>query len=227
MKPAAIALDNLCFSWPGATSEQIKIDHWRVERGQRIFLRGASGSGKSTLLHLLAGLRLPDAGRVVIDGVDITRLTTAQRDHFRARNIGLIYQQFNLIPYLSVLDNVLLAPVLAKKHLGDAQQRAADLLQVLKLHPSCFKKTAEQLSIGQQQRIAIARALINRPTLLLADEPTSALDVDNRNAFLQELLTICSQEQTTLLFVSHDPTLARHFDQDLMLSDLNPQEVRT
>lgn len=225
MNEPAIVIDNLRFAYPGATADHLSIDHWSVACGTRVFLRGASGSGKSTLLHLLAGLRLPNAGTIKINGIDITHLSTAQRDRFRAQHIGIIYQQFNLIPYLSVLDNVLLAPVLANKHDRGCRQRATDLLQALNLTPALFMQTAEQLSIGQQQRVAIARALINRPSVLLADEPTSALDQDNRNSFLQQLLTICAQEQTTLLFVSHDPTLATHFDQDLTLAQLNQTGV--
>lgn len=217
----AIGIDHLRFSYPEAPQAHLQIDHWSVTAGTRVFLRGASGTGKSTLLHLLAGLRLPDSGAVRINSEDITRLSTAQRDRFRAQHIGIIYQQFNLIPYLSVLDNVLLAPALAKKLAPDSRQRATDLLQALNLSPDLFTQPAEQLSIGQQQRVAIARALINRPTLLLADEPTSALDQDNRDAFLQQLLAICAQEHTTLLFVSHDATLAQYFDQTLTLEQLN------
>lgn len=227
MKQESIAIDNLRFAYPGATAEHLSIDHWSIACGARVFLRGASGTGKSTLLHLLAGLRLPDSGIIRINNEDITRLSTAQRDRFRAQHIGIIYQQFNLIPYLSVLDNVLLAPVLAKKYDSDCRQRATDLLQALNLNPALFTQAAEQLSIGQQQRVAIARALINRPTLLLADEPTSALDQDNRDAFLQQLLAICAQEHTTLLFVSHDATLAPLFDQNIALDQLNQAGTRT
>jgi putative ABC transport system ATP-binding protein len=227
MNPAAIDIDNLRFAYPGAMAEHLSIDHWSIAHGARVFLRGASGSGKSTLLHLLAGLRLPDAGTIRINGEDITRLSTAQRDRFRAQHIGIIYQQFNLIPYLSVLDNVLLAPVLAKQYDHDCRQRATDLLQALNLTPSLFTQAAEQLSIGQQQRVAIARALIKRPALLLADEPTSALDQANRDAFLRQLLAICAHEHTTLLFVSHDATLAPLFDQNIALDQLHQAGART
>lgn len=227
MNQAAIDIDNLNFSYPGAITSQVRIDQWSVSRGARVFLRGTSGSGKSTILHLLAGLRLPDAGTIRINGEDITRLSTAQRDRFRAQHIGIIYQQFNLIPYLSVLDNVLLAPVLAKQHDRTSRQRAIELLQALNLPPALFRQAAERLSIGQQQRVAIARALINRPALLLADEPTSALDQDNRDAFLRQLLAICADEHTTLLFVSHDAMLAPLFDQNIALNQLSQAGART
>ncbi len=221
MSDQAILIEQLRFRYPDQSEDQLRIRHWSVAKGARIFLRGESGAGKSTLLHLLAGLKTPQHGRLCVSGQDLGALTTAQRDRFRARHIGVIYQQFNLVPYLSVLDNVLLAPVLARQHERPTRQRAEDLLQNLHLSPSLFSRPAEQLSIGQQQRVAIARALINRPALLLADEPTSALDPRNREAFMQALMQQCEEAQTTLLLVSHDLALAAQFDQCVELAALN------
>jgi putative ABC transport system ATP-binding protein len=222
----AIALDQVRFRYPGQSLDTLRIDRWRIDAGARVFVRGASGSGKSTLLHLLAGLRLPASGEVRIAAENLCTMNAAKRDRFRARHIGIIYQQFNLVPYLSVLDNVLLAPVLARQSNAETRIRAQDLLTILRIAPSLFQQAAEHLSIGQQQRVAIARALINRPSLLLADEPTSALDVDNRDAFIAELMALCEQAESTLLFVSHDASLMKHFDSCVELARLNQAEAQ-
>jgi putative ABC transport system ATP-binding protein len=216
---AAVQLDKLCFSYTSGAPPLIDIPGWRIERGEHVFLQGASGSGKSTLLALLAGLAVPRSGRVTVLGTDIGTLSVRERDRFRARHVGVVFQQFNLIPFLSALDNVLVAA-----HFGASErprERARSMLEAVGLAPGLHGKPADALSIGQQQRVAIVRALINGPALLLADEPTSALDAANREAFLELLFAVAQESACAMVFVSHDPALASRFDRTAMLGELN------
>ena len=216
---AVVELKDLSFSYAGNEAPVLDIPDWRIERGEHVFLEGASGSGKSTLLALMAGLALPSAGSLSVLGTDITRLGARRRDRFRAEHIGVVFQQFNLIPYLSALDNVLVAA-----RFGGAEQpreRARAMLAAVNLPTELHERQALALSIGQQQRVAIVRGLINTPALLLVDEPTSALDVANRDAFLDLLFSVASNAECAVLFVSHDPALASHFDRTEKLMDLN------
>ncbi|KUJ78764.1 ABC transporter ATP-binding protein [Microbulbifer flavimaris] len=218
----AIAVENLRFSYGGAPIA-LDIPHWQVPQGSHVFLRGPSGSGKSTLLNLLSGTLAPPknqaATQLQIFGQSLAALSNRRRDRFRAEHIGVVFQQFNLIPYLSVLDNLRLAAHFGRG--GDVRDRAESLLQQLKLPLSLLSRQAQALSVGQQQRVAIARALINRPQLLLVDEPTSALDRDARDAFVDILLQSYSGVENTLIFVSHDTTLAQHFPVVADMRDLN------
>lgn len=213
--PPAIQLQHLQFSWHQQQPPVLNIPEWQVTSGEKVFLYGPSGSGKSTLLNLLAGVLTPGAGQIQLLGQDITQLSNRKKDQFRAKNLGLVFQQFNLLPYLTVADNIKLA-----QHFSPAQP--AELLdqitQQLGLSPLLAQK-ASQLSIGQQQRVAIARALINQPKILIADEPTSALDTALRDDFIQLLLSVA--QDTTVIFVSHDQTLAQHFDRQQALHDIN------
>jgi putative ABC transport system ATP-binding protein len=184
----ALELKNFHFQWPGQNHFALDIPPVSLRVGQHLFIRGASGSGKTTLLNLLCGIHTLTQGEIYIGGQLFQPLSGAKRDAIRARNIGVVFQQLNLISYLSVLDNVLLAAQFAGKALPNAQQRANDLLTALGMHQSLWQKPAQQLSVGQQQRVAIARALLNEPALLIADEPTSALDADNRDAFIKSRL---------------------------------------
>ncbi len=221
---AAIDLAGLRFSWtPG--QPVLDVPAFRIARGERVFLRGASGSGKSTLLGVIGGVLAPDAGTVRLLGTELAALPAARRDRFRADHVGFIFQLFNLLPYLSVLDNVLLAARFSRLRRGRAGDLAAEarrLLGALGLdHPTLLARPVTRLSIGQQQRVAAARALLGRPDLLIADEPTSSLDADARESFLGLLMDECAAAGTTLLFVSHDVALGRLFDRQLALGDIN------
>ncbi|HEY0229699.1 MAG TPA: ABC transporter ATP-binding protein [Dokdonella sp.] len=223
----AIRLEGVQFSWRGGAC-LLDIEHLVIARGERVFLQGASGSGKSTLLGLLGGVLLPQRGRIAVLGSDLTGLRGAQRDRFRADHIGFVFQQFNLLPFLSVRENVLLPLRFSARRRravlqrGEADAEADRLLRALDLDPARHAHQAVgSLSVGQQQRVAAARALIGDPELLVADEPTSALDADARAAFLHLLFGECRRAATTVVFVSHDRSLAPSFDRSMRLSDIN------
>lgn len=226
---AAIELNNLRFGWkPNAPI--LQIDDLLIPSGQQVFLRGASGSGKSTLLNLLGGLMPPQQGQVKLLGQALEKRPQRYRDRFRADHIGVLFQQFNLLPYLNLIDNVTLPcrfSSLRRQRAGDPETAAKHLLSALGLQDYLDKpiKTAE-LSIGQQQRVAAARALIGQPEIVLADEPTSALDSDTRDQFLSLLSEQCQHHQTTLIFVSHDLSLSSHFDRVIDLADMNKIGVK-
>ena len=219
--PDAIKLHNLNYTFQGSSLPVLSIPAWQVARNERVFLQGESGSGKSTLLGLLAGLQLPTLGEVEILGARMSALGAGKRDNFRAKHLGVVFQQFNLIPYLSALENVLLAAQFGTSDRRGARQRAIELLESVNLPSSLHDRKAAELSIGQQQRVAIVRALINEPSLLLVDEPTSALDHNNRDAFLALLFDILADMDCAMVFVSHDPTIGRLFDKHVRLAELN------
>lgn len=227
MNPAdtAITLSDVQYAWPAQATPCIDIPHLQVKRGQRIFLHGPSGSGKSTLLNLLAGVITPQKGQVQVLGTPLHSLRQAQRDRFRAQHMGFIFQQFNLLPWLSAIDNVLLAGTFSAQRRqqgkGSFQQQAQNLLSQLDLAPHLWHKPAAHLSVGQQQRVAAARALIGQPEMVIADEPTSALDAPRQTAFIQLLLQQTKASNATLLLVSHDERLAVHFDQVIALPNIN------
>ncbi|MBN8509908.1 MAG: ATP-binding cassette domain-containing protein [Burkholderiales bacterium] len=222
---------DLRFRWPGAAADCLRIDALQVGRGRTLFLHGPSGSGKSTLLGLMAGVLLPAAGSVRLLGTDWAALSGARRDGFRADHVGYLFQQFNLLPYLSVLDNVRLPCRFSRRRRERARQRsggaaaaARALLHEVGLGEALWPRPAAQLSVGQQQRVAAARALIGTPELVIADEPTSALDAARRDAFVELLLRECRAAGSTLVFVSHDERLAPHFDEQLSLPAINRAE---
>lgn len=217
----AIHLQDVLFHYKKSDAPTLSIKHWLLKAGESAFLCGESGTGKSTLIHLLAGLKRPNSGSINLHGTHICKLSTSKRDRFRANHIGLVYQQFNLIPYLSVLDNILLAASFTKHKKRHTRQRAYDLLSEMGITPQLFQRKTEDLSIGQQQRVAIARAMINKPELLLMDEPTSALDTKHRDAFMDMLMSLLIREKSSLVFVSHDQSLAKRFDHTLELGELN------
>lgn len=219
--PDAIKLHNLNYTFQGSSLPVLSIPAWQVARNERVFLQGESGSGKSTLLGLLAGLQLPTLGEVEILGARMSALGAGKRDRFRAKHLGVVFQQFNLIPYLSALENVLLAAQFGTSDRRGARQRAIELLESVNLPSSLHDRQAAALSIGQQQRVAIVRALINEPSLLLVDEPTSALDHNNRDAFLALLFDMLADMDCAMVFVSHDPTIGRLFDTHVRLAELN------
>ncbi|MBO4335909.1 MAG: ABC transporter ATP-binding protein [Desulfovibrio sp.] len=224
----AVALDKVRFSWPGALHDTLDIPHFSMSQAERVFVSGPSGCGKSTLLGLIAGILTPTCGQVLVQGTALESLGSAGRDRFRGEHIGFIFQQFNLVPYLSVVENVLipcrfsaLRRKRAEKQGSDLGEVAAMLLQRLDLEKSLWRKPVRTLSIGQQQRVACARALIGQPELIIADEPTSALDTDRRVAFLHLLLEECTSQGTALLFVSHDELLAEAFPRTVRMQDIN------
>ncbi len=199
------------FDWKKRGPGLLEIDEFLIGRGETLFLYGPSGSGKTTLLNLLAGVLLPSQGSVEILGRDITRMRPFRRDLFRARHIGVIFQQLNLIPYLDVLENVLIASHFAKLDPAGSAAHADELLETLGMQEHLHKRPTE-LSIGQQQRVAVARALVTSPEILIADEPTSALDSDNREVFMEHMLKMAAENDTTVIFVSHDRGLREYFD---------------
>ena len=238
-----IDLKQLSFAWPKQSQPALKIDAFRLNAGERLFVYGPSGCGKSTLLSLLAGVVVPQTGQVSIAGQRIEALSAAKRDYFRADHIGLVFQQFNLLPYLNVLDNVTLACDFSRKRVANlkrngvsAQDEARRLLSRLRLPEALWMQSVMNLSIGQQQRVAVARALIGSPALIIADEPTSALDRDSRDQFLQLLMAETEQSGSSLVFVSHDDSLQHFFGCHLHLpslnravssGEINPQEVHS
>lgn len=207
----AIALRDLRFGWSVNTPPLLAVTQLDIARGERLFLYGPSGSGKTTLLNLLAGVTVAQQGTLNVLGRDFTTMSQRQRDKFRARHIGVVFQQFNLIPYLSVLDNAVLGAHFAGLPPGEGRHRAGAILNSLGLSASLFEQAAHRLSVGQQQRVAVARALTTAPEILIADEPTSALDSDNRDAFMQMLFESTDSAGCTVIFVSHDKSLQPYF----------------
>lgn len=219
-----ISIRDLEFSYAGAGAPTLRISDWKVEKGERIFLFGPSGTGKTTLLEILAGILAPQKGSVEILGRDMAKMSSAQRDLFRASHLGYIFQSFNLIPYLSVDENIALPWHLSaerRQHLsGQSLEQSIDRLCERLGIAELKNKNVTQLSVGQQQRVAVARALLGKPDLILADEPTSALDADHREKFLKLLFDLCREFDTTLLFVSHDRGIESLFDRSVSLTSL-------
>ena len=215
-----LLIEDLTFRYPGADKDLLNIPHWQVEAGEAIFLTAPSGSGKSTLINLLAGIITPQQGTIRVLDTPINQLSARRRDAFRARHIGMVFQQFNLIPYLSVADNIRLASHFSALSTHEADKRALRLLDKLGLSEMEAGHKAAQLSVGQQQRVAIARALINEPQLLLVDEPTSALDTAHRDKFIDLLMQQLVPARTSLIFVSHDASLRSHFSRHVEIGAL-------
>jgi len=222
----AIELHHLTFAWPGGRN-LLHIDRLVLERGERVFLSGPSGSGKSTLLGLVGGVLRPHSGTVRVLGTSLDSLPARRVDRFRGDHIGFVFQSFNLLPYLSVTANVMLplqfSPVRRERLAGARpEDEALRLVRALGLENADIQeRPVHQLSIGQQQRVAAARALIGRPELLVADEPTSSLDADTRSDFLRLLMSECAQFGTSVLFVSHDRVLSDRFDRAVALPEIN------
>ena len=225
--PDALALDDVRFRWSGRTSFRLCVPTFRLEPGERVLLLGESGSGKSTLLSLICGVVTADSGRVAVEGVDLSTMRPAVRDRFRAERIGVIFQQFNLLPYARVSDNILLPLSFAperRRRAGNAGAEAARLCAALGLPDDVLAVPAGRLSVGQQQRVAVARALIGRPPLIVADEPTSALDAATQDGFLGLLFGQTAEAGSSLLMVSHDERLGARFDRVVRLEDIATAE---
>jgi putative ABC transport system ATP-binding protein len=225
---AAISLRDVAFTWPRQARRCLDIEWFEVAAGERVFLHGPSGSGKSTLLGVLGGVLLPQQGKVGVGGTALDSLSGAQRDRFRADHIGFLFQQFNLLPYLSVLDNVLLACSFSARRRARAEAtgggmhaEALRLFEHLEIDAELQRRPVSELSVGQQQRVAAARALIGRPEIVIADEPTSALDAARQRGFIDLLLRECAAVGATLMFVSHDQRLAEYFDRTVALTAIN------
>ncbi|WP_376697463.1 ABC transporter ATP-binding protein [Wenzhouxiangella sp. EGI_FJ10305] len=225
---SVLAIDDLRFAWPGQDQAVLDIERLSIAPGEKVFLHGPSGSGKSTLLAAIGALVVAQAGRIELCGQDLSALSRGGRDRFRADHLGVIFQQFNLLPWLDVIANVTLPCRFSKRRAqraGDIERAAGRLLKGMDLEASLWHRRADQLSVGQQQRVAAARALIGQPDLVLADEPTSALDADRRDRFLDLLFERIDEAGSALLFVSHDRQLAVRFDRVFDLTELNRAEL--
>lgn len=227
MSDPLLHFDDVRFAWPGDRRDTLDIADLQVGPSERVLVRGHSGCGKSTLLSLSAGVLLPTAGSVRFMGQDWKSLRMGARDQRRVDHVGYIFQQFNLLPYLSVIDNVLVpcrfSPLRAKRasERGSIESAAQALLVGLGLPREAWTRSAAALSVGQQQRVAAARALIGHPEVVIADEPTSALDEERRDVFMDLLLERCEEASSALVFVSHDARLARHFGRVIELPAVN------
>ncbi len=221
-KKPLLDLSGLRYTWPGS-DEEIRLPDLHINEGEKVFLYGPSGSGKSTLLALIGGLIQPDHGQVLFAGERLDQLKGSKRDRFRADHLGIIFQQFNLLPWLDVRANVALPcqfSALRAKRCGDVDKAVERLLMGMDLESAFWSRRADALSVGQQQRVAAARALIGQPDLILADEPTSALDAERRQVFIDLLFKQTEISGSTLLFVSHEQDLATRFDRVLSLDSV-------
>lgn len=218
-----IDLSDVVYKWPGTTGFGLSVPLFHVAKGSSVLLLGDSGSGKSTLLSLICGTITADQGAVHVAGTDLTPLSGRARDRFRADHIGVVFQQFNLLPFASVLDNILLPLQFARVRRNACADPVADakrLCTALGLPAGVERRTANQLSVGQQQRVAVARALIGAPPLVIADEPTSALDEAAQSQFLDLMFNQTAAQGATLLMVSHNPRLGDRFDRVVTMSDI-------
>ena len=226
---AVLELKDVQFRWSRSEKTTIDLPELRINQGERVFLQGPSASGKTTLLSLVGGILVPESGSLRVLGEELKSLSRARRDAFRVTHLGFIFQLFNLLPYLSLEENVLLPLRFSKERAQRAGgnevsriEEARRLLSALGLsEPLKEGRPVVELSVGQQQRVAAARALIGRPELVIADEPTSALDADLREVFLNLLFAECDKAGSALLFVSHDAGLGRFFDRSLSLPQIN------
>lgn len=224
--PLCVNLHNLEFAWPNGV-HALSIRDFTIAQGERLFLKGPSGSGKSTLLGVIAGVFAPTAGEATILDRPFHKMSAAARDRMRADAMGVIFQQFNLAPYLNLVENVLLPCRFSRrraKRVGSSDAERTDkarrLLGRLGLEEEArANRPAAELSVGQQQRVAAARALIGSPSLIIADEPTSALDTETRDAFINTLLA--EAKDTAVLFVSHDASLSKHFERISAMDAIN------
>lgn len=224
-----IKIDNVHFSYDNKQENDVlHIVDMQVKDGEHLFIQGASGSGKTSLLNLITGINKPHKGDVQVLGKSLQNISSMQCDQFRVDYLGVIFQQFNLLPYLSVIENVELPcwfsdirRKLAGENSNEIRKTASRLLKELSLPENLFDQPANKLSVGQQQRVAVARALIGQPKIIIADEPTSSLDTNNRERFLELLFLEADKQKSTIIFVSHDPHIAPYFSNVLDLSKVN------
>ena len=212
------------FSYEDALEDAVHIDHLSLQPSRHLFIKGRSGSGKSTFLNLLCGVLEPDEGMINVLNAPFSSRSNAEKDRIRADHYGIIFQQFNLLAHLSVKENIALGCSFSerkKARVSDMDATIKELSQKLDLPLSLLSKPAMSLSVGQQQRVAVARALIGKPEIIIADEPTSALDSETREDFMRLLFEQVDAQQSTLIFVSHDASLAARFSQVVSFEKLN------
>ncbi|WP_166825414.1 ABC transporter ATP-binding protein [Thalassoroseus pseudoceratinae] len=217
----SLVLDQIRKSYPqpdGTRIDVLDVPHFEVSRGEHVVLVGSSGGGKTTLLNVISGITSPDSGAVKIDDYDLTTMPEVKRDRFRAQRIGFVFQTFNLLPAFTALENVLLGMSFAGG--GADRKRAVELLNSVGLGHRLGNRPG-QLSVGEQQRVAIARSLANQPSLLLADEPTANVDVKNQDNILKLIREACTERNVSLLMVTHAPEVAEQFDRVVRLEDVN------
>ena len=208
----------------GSTLPILDIERFEVKEQEQVVLIGESGSGKSTLLNVISGITTADSGKVTIAGTEIASMPEVVRDRFRAERIGFVFQTFNLLPAFSALENVLLGMSFSRKKAS--RDRAKELLALVGLEHRLHHRP-KQMSVGEQQRVAVARALANQPKLLLADEPTANVDVANQETILKLLREACTQHQIAMLLVTHSREVASQFERVETLSDFNKAIVTT
>ena len=226
MDESIIKIDSVRFYWSKKSNFKIFVPNLEIKKGEKVLLLGESGSGKTTLLSLMCGFLNPLSGNISINGNTINQLSSKTRDEYRADNIGIIFQQFNLLPYANVVDNVLLPLYFSKvrsNNVSNKKEKVIELFKQLRLPGDIAQFRASSLSMGQQQRVAVARALIGNPSLIIADEPTSSLDADAQKIFLNLMFEQISENNSTLLMVSHDKSLSNQFDR---LIDINEILIR-
>ena len=226
MDESIIKIDSVRFYWSKKSNFKIFVPNLEIKKGEKVLLLGESGSGKTTLLSLMCGFLNPLSGNISINGNTINQLSSKTRDEYRADNIGIIFQQFNLLPYANVVDNVLLPLYFSKvrsNNVSNKKEKVIELFKQLRLPDDIAQFRASSLSMGQQQRVAVARALIGNPSLIIADEPTSSLDADAQKIFLNLMYEQISENNSTLLMVSHDKSLSNQFDR---LIDINEILIR-
>ena len=219
-----ININKCTFKYQENDKNIIDIKTLSIKEGEHVFLRGRSGSGKTTFLNLLSGVLEPQHGDIEILGKDITTLSASQKDRFRGDNFGMVFQQFNLLPYLSVEENIALSCKFSQqksKNVKDIKKEIEYLLDVLEIPQNLKSKKAMNLSVGEQQRVALARALIGKPKIIIADEPTSALDDDRKEKFMQLLFKQVNVQNSTLIFVSHDKNLSSSFESVYDFDEIN------
>ena len=220
---SAIQLENVKFSYD-KEHVILNIKSLLIEQGEKVFIYGPSGSGKSTLLNLMAAVASPNSGSVTILGENESELSNVEKDRLRGDYIGFIFQSFNLIPYLTIYENILLPLKSSQKKRSKVHNIINKEIQRISLHLNInelLHKRVTELSIGQQQRVAVARALIGDPEIIIADEPTSSLDEEVTDSFMQLLVDEHKKKKFTLIFVSHDRRLTKFFDREISLSDIN------
>lgn len=227
MDDSIVKIESLRFQWSKNSNFKIFVPKLEVGRGKKVLFLGESGSGKTTLLSLICGFLEPLSGSISINDKIISDLTSTNKDAHRSDNIGIIFQQFNLLPYANVIDNIILPLYFSKqrsKKVENKTNAAMTLCDQLRLPESILNQKASNLSVGQQQRVAVARALIGSPSIIVADEPTSSLDTEAQELFLDLMFDQISKNSSTLLMVSHDKSLTNYFDQVIDINEILVRE---
>lgn len=223
MDDSIVKIETLRFQWSKNNNFKIFVPKLEVGRGKKVLFLGESGSGKTTLLSLICGFLEPLSGSISINDKIISNLTSTNKDAYRSDNIGIIFQQFNLLPYANVIDNIILPLYFSKQRSKKVENKinaAMNLCDQLRLPESILNQKASNLSVGQQQRVAVARALIGSPSIIVADEPTSSLDTEAQELFLDLMFDQISKNSSTLLMVSHDKSLTNYFDQVIDINEI-------